>query len=94
MYKSCPLNGLSIIPPGLVAAGVISPPFPYCDVVTLTANKTLRGYRAGLLFFRRGGREVPGRGLVPYNIEHQLNFAVVPTVQVDRRAYVIFISKR
>ncbi|KAK0538517.1 glycine hydroxymethyltransferase shm1 [Tilletia horrida] len=38
---------------GLVAASVNANPFEYCDVVTTTTHKTLRGPRAGLIFFRK-----------------------------------------
>lgn len=40
---------------GLVAAGVVPSPFEYCDIVSTTTHKTLRGCRAGLIFFRKGG---------------------------------------
>ena len=39
---------------GLVAAKVVPSPFQYCDIVTSTVHKTLRGPRAGIIFFRRG----------------------------------------
>lgn len=40
---------------GLVAAGVVPSPFHHCDIVTTTTHKTLRGCRAGLIFYRKGG---------------------------------------
>ena len=38
---------------GLVAAGAHPNPVPYCDVVTSTTHKTLRGPRGGLILCRR-----------------------------------------
>merc|ERR1739848_62236 len=37
---------------GLVATGLHPPPFPYADVVTTTTHKSLRGPRAGMIFFK------------------------------------------
>uniref|UniRef100_A0A2K6EJL8 Serine hydroxymethyltransferase n=1 Tax=Propithecus coquereli TaxID=379532 RepID=A0A2K6EJL8_PROCO len=39
---------------GLVAAGVVPSPFEHCHVVTTTTHKTLRGCRAGMIYYRRG----------------------------------------
>jgi glycine hydroxymethyltransferase len=37
---------------GLVAAGVHPSPVPYCEVVTTTTHKTLRGARGGMILCR------------------------------------------
>merc|ERR550514_2675099 len=37
---------------GLVATGNHPSPFPHCDVVTTTTHKSLRGPRAGMIFFK------------------------------------------
>jgi len=42
---------------GLVAAGEQASPFAHADVVTTTTHKSLRGPRAGMIFYRRGTRE-------------------------------------
>ena len=39
---------------GLVAAGVVPSPFDHCDVISTTTHKTLRGCRAGMIFYRKG----------------------------------------
>lgn len=61
---------------GLVASQIVNDPFKYCDVVTSTTHKTLRGPRAGLIFFRK----VNTKGQ-PTNLEEKLNFAVFPSTQ-------------
>lgn len=63
---------------GLVAAGVAPSPFPFCDIVTTTTHKTLRGPRAGVIFFRRGPTNVPGSS---YDFENRINQAVFPGLQ-------------
>ena len=67
---------------GLVAAKVLASPFPYCDIVTTTTHKTLRGPRAGVIFFRRGSRSsVGGKPATPYDFESRINQAVFPGLQ-------------
>eukprot|EP00698_Gefionella_okellyi_P019558 TRINITY_DN6004_c0_g1_i1.p1 TRINITY_DN6004_c0_g1~~TRINITY_DN6004_c0_g1_i1.p1 ORF type:complete len:470 (+),score=108.30 TRINITY_DN6004_c0_g1_i1:193-1602(+) len=71
---------------GLVAAGVVPSPFEYSDVVTTTTHKSLRGPRAGLIFFRRGEKPVvPGAATSAtpekYDYEDRINAAVFPSLQ-------------
>jgi len=68
---------------GLVAAEEQAQPFEYCDVVTTTTHKSLRGPRAGMIFFRRGPRaskkgEPEGQ---TYDYESKINMAVFPALQ-------------
>merc|ERR1711874_71086 len=53
---------------GLVAAGVVPSPFEHCDIVTSTVHKTLRGPRAGIIFFRKNNKGV--------DVETKINMAV------------------
>jgi glycine hydroxymethyltransferase len=53
---------------GFVATGEMRSPFEYCDIVTTTTHKSLRGPRAGIIFFRR-------------EFEQQINEAVFPGLQ-------------
>jgi len=65
---------------GLVATGELSNPFTYCDIVTTTTHKTLRGPRAGIIFFRRGKKK-EGDKEIDYDFEDKINAAVFPAVQ-------------
>ncbi|KAI0027669.1 glycine hydroxymethyltransferase [Vararia minispora EC-137] len=59
---------------GIVAAQELADPFQYCDVVTTTTHKTLRGPRAGLIFFRKDGENHK-------DLEKRVNDAVFPACQ-------------
>ncbi|KAJ1919777.1 glycine hydroxymethyltransferase shm1 [Tieghemiomyces parasiticus] len=61
---------------GLVAAREAANPFEVCDVVTTTTHKTLRGPRAGLIFFRRHSDAARNKDL-----ESRINQAVFPSCQ-------------
>ena len=56
---------------GLVATGEAASPFEYCDVVTTTTHKTLRGPRAGMVFVKNDKRGFPAK----------IDFAVFPMLQ-------------
>jgi len=68
---------------GLVATKQANSPFEFCDVVTSTTHKSLRGPRSGIIFFRKGPR--PPRAGEPteceYDYESRINFAVFPSCQ-------------
>jgi len=65
---------------GLVATGMVPSPFEHCDIVTTTVHKTLRGPRAGVIFFRRGSQMVNGKP-VSLDYENKINMAVFPGLQ-------------
>ena len=54
---------------GFVATGILDNPFDYCDIVTTTTHKTLRGPRAGMIFFNKN------------KIKNNINFSVFPGLQ-------------
>ncbi|KAL3506480.1 hypothetical protein ACH5RR_031862 [Cinchona calisaya] len=68
---------------GLVAAEEAANPFEYCDLVTTTTHKSLRGPRAGMIFYRKGPK--PAKKGQPedavYDFEDKVNFAVFPSLQ-------------
>ncbi|XP_054640656.1 serine hydroxymethyltransferase, mitochondrial isoform X2 [Dunckerocampus dactyliophorus] len=67
---------------GLVAAKAIPSPFEHADLVTSTTHKSLRGARAGLIFFRKGVRSVDKKGKeIMYDLEDKINFSVFPSLQ-------------
>ena len=53
---------------GFVATKLLKSPFEWCDVVTTTTHKTLRGPRSGMIFFKK-------------EYEKKINQAVFPALQ-------------
>ena len=58
---------------GLIVSGEMNNPFEYCDIVTTTTHKTLRGPRSGMIFVNKKS----GDG----NNEKRINEAVFPGLQ-------------
>jgi glycine hydroxymethyltransferase len=58
---------------GLVATGNHPSPFEHCDVVTTTTHKSLRGPRAGMIFFKYS-EKIP-------DIKERIDMAVFPGLQ-------------
>jgi len=58
---------------GLVATGQHPAPWEHCDVVTTTTHKSLRGPRAGMIFFKYG-EKFP-------DIKERIDMAVFPALQ-------------
>lgn len=50
---------------GLVIAGLHPTPFPYCDVITTTTHKTLRGPRGAMIFCRPEFKEKIDKAIFP-----------------------------
>ena len=63
-YLLCDMAHVS----GLVVTQEFNNPFEYCDVVTTTTHKTLRGPRSGMIFYKR-------------ELEDKIDFAVFPGLQ-------------
>ncbi|KAK4268166.1 hypothetical protein QN277_024855 [Acacia crassicarpa] len=68
---------------GLVAAQEANNPFEYCDLVTTTTHKSLRGPRSGMIFYQKGPKAhkkgQPENAV--YDFEDKINFAVFPSLQ-------------
>jgi len=58
---------------GLIATGIHPAPFEHCDVVTTTTHKSLRGPRAGMIFFKYSDK-------MP-DIKERIDMAVFPGLQ-------------
>jgi len=70
-YLLCDMAHIS----GLVATGEHPSPFEFCDVVTSTTHKSLRGPRAGIIFHRLDSEKLPK------DIKERIDMAVFPALQ-------------
>jgi len=52
-------------PAGLVATGLHTSPVPYCQFVTSTTHKTLRGPRGGMIMFKQEYEKVVNKTIFP-----------------------------
>jgi len=80
-------------PSGLIASGLHPSPWPYCDFVTSTTHKTLRGPRGGIILV---GKDVPNKlGVVAPKsgrvkmISELLDSSIMPGIQGGPLMHVI-----
>ena len=80
-------------PSGLVAAGIHPSPVPFCDVITTTTHKTLRGPRGGMIMMGKDNLNpwnivAPKSGRVK-NISEVLDNSVMPGIQGGPLMHII-----
>lgn len=52
---------------GLIASKLLKSPFEYADIVTSTTHKSMRGPRAGIIFYKKKYEEAINFGVFPQN---------------------------
>jgi len=80
-------------PSGLIAAKIHPSPWPYCDVITSTTHKTLRGPRGGMILLGKDfenpwGKIAPKSGRVK-NVSELLDSSIMPGIQGGPLMHVI-----
>ena len=80
-------------PSGLIAAGLHPSPFPYCDVITSTTHKTLRGPRGGMILLGKDF-ENPWNKIAPKSgrvkmVSELLDSSIMPGIQGGPLMHVI-----
>ena len=80
-------------PSGLVAAGLHPSPMPFCDVVTTTTHKTLRGPRGGMIMMGKDSENkwdivAPKSGRIKM-VSEILDSAVMPGIQGGPLMHII-----
>ena len=79
-------------PSGLIAKGILNDPLPYCDFVTSTTHKTLRGPRGGIIMMGRDFENPWGLKTPKGNIRMMSNIidmSVFPGIQGGPLEHVI-----
>ena len=80
-------------PAGLIACGLHPSPIPYCDVITTTTHKTLRGPRGGMIMIGKDqenpwGKVAPKSGRIK-NISELIDSMVMPGIQGGPLMHII-----
>ena len=92
-YLLCDMAHIS----GLVATSKMNSPFEYCDVVTSTTHKTLRGPRSGIIFCKKELSEkidfsvFPGLQGGPHN--HQIAALATQLMEVNTQEFRDYITQ-
>ena len=92
-YLLCDMAHIS----GLVATSKMNSPFEYCDVVTSTTHKTLRGPRSGIIFSKKELSEkidfsvFPGLQGGPHN--HQIAALATQLMEVNTEEFRNYITQ-
>ncbi len=79
-------------PAGLIATGLLNDPVSYCDIITSTTHKTLRGPRGGIIMMGRDFHNPWGRKTKkgnPIKMSSVLNSGVFPGMQGGPLEHVI-----
>ena len=80
-------------PAGLVATGIHPSPMPYCDVITTTTHKTLRGPRGGMIMLGKDAKnpwdiKAPKSGRIKM-VSELLDSMVMPGIQGGPLMHII-----
>ena len=80
-------------PSGLIASGHHPSPWPYCDVITSTTHKTLRGPRGGMILMGKDfenpwGKTAPKSGRIKM-VSELLDSSIMPGIQGGPLMHII-----
>lgn len=85
---------------GLVATGAARSPFEFCDIVTTTTHKSLRGPRSGMIFYRKDERNFGSKidmavfpGLQGGPHEHQIAALAVQLKEAQTDAFKAYVKQ-